>query len=58
MLLDEVLANPDGPDKDSAALDFETRALRDLRDVITHKGLDVSTTLGQIVTQPRPMPPF
>ena len=43
MLLDEILSNPDTPDKDAATLDFETRALKDLREVITHKGLDVSS---------------
>lgn len=44
LLLDDILANPDGPDKENATLDFETKALKDLREVITHKGLDVRRT--------------
>jgi len=38
VMLDEVMATPDAPDKDMV-LDFETKSLRDARDLITNVGL-------------------
>lgn len=42
LLLDEILANADAPEKDAAILDIETKVLKDTRDLITHSGFEVS----------------
>jgi len=42
LLLDGIIANADGPDKDAAILDIETRALKATRDVITRSGFEVN----------------
>ena len=42
IMLDEVMATPDNPDKDMV-LDFETKSLKDARELITNVGLSEAT---------------
>jgi hypothetical protein len=37
----QVMASPDAPDKDAAVLDFDAKPLKDAKDIITQRGLEV-----------------
>lgn len=51
-LLDDILANPEQPEK-SMVMDFETRSLRDARDILENSGLQEACDYIQTHPHPR-----
>lgn len=52
IMLDDVMANPDTPDRDMV-LDFETKSLKDARELITNVGLAEATAYIEQHAHPR-----